>query len=306
MIQHYRSLADDPRIAAFARAIAQAVRPGDVVADIGCGLGTYAVLACRAGASQVLAVEAGPIVEVAREVVRDNGCADKVRFLSGLSTELEPPMRARVVIFEDYRLALTTPPVLRVVDDLRARWLEPGGVLLPARARQWLALVEDPAGRAELDRFADRDESICGVSLRPTRKRAFAEPTPRRVSKEALLGAPTLLREVELASAPVAFQKSAALTVVRDGSAHGLLVWLDLELAGDWHSNAPGAPSSAWSPLLFPLDPPLSLRAGEEVRCSLEAAPFGDEIVFRWSAELGHQRAASCSLDSLPLLSPSR
>src|SRR5205823_458687 len=58
MIEHYRQLIDDPvRLGAFQRAIAGVVRPGDVVADIGCGLGTYAIFAARAGARRVFAVE---------------------------------------------------------------------------------------------------------------------------------------------------------------------------------------------------------------------------------------------------------
>src|SRR5947208_2973116 len=132
MLRHYRALADDPRLPAFQRAIAEVVRPGDVVADIGCGLGTFAVFACHAGAARVWAVEQGPIVEVAREVVRANGCADRVKFLIGRSTAIEPPERARVVVFEDYRLELSSPEVLRTVADVQRRWLASGGVLIPS------------------------------------------------------------------------------------------------------------------------------------------------------------------------------
>lgn len=301
MIQHYRALADDPRISAFARAIGKTVRPGEVVADVGCGLGIYTVLACRAGAARVLSVEAGPILEIAREVVRDNRCQDRVRFLAGHSTELEPPERANVVLFEDYRLGLITPPVRRVVDDLCARWLAEGGALLPARARQWLAPVEDPAGRAEIDRFAGRGEAVAGVSLAPTRARAFCEPTSRRLDAGALLADPVLVREVQLVSAQVAFETNAELTVRRDGTLHGLLVWMDFELAGEWLSNAPGAPESAWRPLEFSVEPALSVRAGQRIRCRLQGAPFGDEVVHRWSVELDGRVISAHSLDSLPL-----
>jgi hypothetical protein len=249
----------------------------------------------------VWAVEEGPIVEVAREVVRANGCADKVRFLRGRSTEISPPERARVVIFEDYRLSLTTRATVEVVRDLRDRWLAPGGVILPGRARQLVALVEDPEGRAQLDRFADRGERVCGVSLEPTRKRAFAEPCSRRLKGEALLAPPLLVRDVAVEEAEVAFSVDGEAVVTRDGEVHGLLLWLELELAGQWHSNAPGAPSSAWAPMELALDPAVPVRAGDRVGIKLEAAPFGEDLVYRWSIEHGGRRISAHSLDSLPL-----
>ena len=136
MLQHYRTLLDDPvRLAHFARAIAATVRPGDVVADIGCGLGTFTVFACRAGAGRVYAVEESPIIELAREVVRFNDCADRVHFLPGLSTTLAVPERAHVALFEDYPTTLLAPPALHIVRDLVLRWLTPGGRLVPSSQR---------------------------------------------------------------------------------------------------------------------------------------------------------------------------
>lgn len=112
MIRRYRAMIDDPvRLAAFQDAITQVVRPGDVVVDLGCAMGNFSVFACRAGARRVYAVEASPIIEVAREVVRANGFSNRVRFLPGLSTAIDVPERAQVVIFEDYPATLLSPGV---------------------------------------------------------------------------------------------------------------------------------------------------------------------------------------------------
>ncbi|MDB4971168.1 MAG: putative methylase [Myxococcales bacterium] len=304
MLRHYRAMADDPRLDAFQRAIAAAVRPGDVVADVGCGLGIFSIFACRAGAARVLAVEEGPIVEVAREVVRANGCADRVQFLVGRSTTLAPPERARVVLFEDYRLELSTPAVVRTVADLQARWLAEDGVMLPGRVRQYLAAVEDPAGRKEIDRFADRGDLVSGVSLLPTRRRAFAEPFPRRLAAGALLGEPIVAREAAVADLQAAFAIDAHLTATRDGQLDGLLSWIDLQLGDTWLSNAPAAPRSAWTPLLFPFETPLTIRNNDVLQATFEVAPFDEALVFRWSAAAAGARVAAHSLDSLPLLRP--
>jgi protein arginine N-methyltransferase 1 len=306
MLRHYRAMADDPRLDAFQRAIAAVVRPGDIVADIGCGLGIFAVFACRAGAARVYAIEDGPIAEVAREVLRANDCADRVQLLIGRSTALAAPERARVVLFEDYRLELSTPSVMRTVADLHARWLEPGGVMLPSRARQLLAPVEDPAGRREIDRFADRNDVVSGVSLVPTRRRAFAEPFPRRLTAGALLAEPTVVRDLPVGELAPAFAFDGRVTASRDGQLDGLLLWMELQLGDAWLSNSPAAPRSAWNPLLFPFESPLTLCAGESLQLTFEAAPFDEALVFRWNAATADQRASAHSLDSLPLLRPPR
>src|SRR5262249_44311675 len=115
MLQHYRQLIDDPvRLGAFQRAITAVVSPGDVVADVGCGLGTYAIFAARAGARRVFAVDDSPIVEVAREVVRANDPQQVIEVVAGYSTAVTPPEPCDVAIFEDYLTTLVSPHQARV------------------------------------------------------------------------------------------------------------------------------------------------------------------------------------------------
>ncbi len=62
----------------------RAVRPGSRWLDLGTGTGVLAIVASRCGASRVLAVDVDPdAVEVAREVVRDNGDDAVVRVEPG-------------------------------------------------------------------------------------------------------------------------------------------------------------------------------------------------------------------------------
>jgi 16S rRNA G966 N2-methylase RsmD len=60
-----RMVADRPRTDAFAAAIREVVRPTDVVLDVGTGTGILAMLAARAGARKVYAVDQSDIADAA-------------------------------------------------------------------------------------------------------------------------------------------------------------------------------------------------------------------------------------------------
>jgi len=73
-------IADSGRVNAYAKAISAAVRPGDVVADIGCESGLLSLLACRSGARRVFAIEPDESIQLAREAALANGLGDSIEF----------------------------------------------------------------------------------------------------------------------------------------------------------------------------------------------------------------------------------
>ena len=67
-VEHARMLDDERRTGDYLAALAAAVRPSDVVLDIGAGSGVLAVAAAPAGARHVYAVDASDIAEVAERM----------------------------------------------------------------------------------------------------------------------------------------------------------------------------------------------------------------------------------------------
>src|SRR6266849_6424007 len=98
-------IADAGRFGAYAKAIAAAVRPGDTVAEIGCGPGVFSLLACRAGALRVFAIESDDSIHSARQLAASNGFTDRIEFFQGDSRKTELPERVNVIV-SDIRGAL--------------------------------------------------------------------------------------------------------------------------------------------------------------------------------------------------------
>ena len=90
------------RLEMYQRAIAETVKPGDAVCDLGTGTGILAFMACRAGARRVYAVEIGPVVELARLLSRENGFEDRIIFLDGLSNDIDLGERADVLVTDSF------------------------------------------------------------------------------------------------------------------------------------------------------------------------------------------------------------
>ncbi|TSC94016.1 MAG: protein arginine N-methyltransferase 1 [Parcubacteria group bacterium Licking1014_1] len=71
---HQTMLEDKSRMDAFLNALKELIIPGkSIVLDIGTGTGILAMMAAKFGAKQVFAIESYPIINIAREIARDNG-----------------------------------------------------------------------------------------------------------------------------------------------------------------------------------------------------------------------------------------
>jgi ribosomal protein L11 methyltransferase len=123
-----------------ARLLAESLRPGASVLDIGCGSGILSIAAALLGAGEVLGVDLDDTaIDVARENVAINGCADRVRIAKGdLLTGLS--------FMADVAVANLTADLIAVLaGDLRAHLKAGGcfiasGLLLERRASAVSAL----------------------------------------------------------------------------------------------------------------------------------------------------------------------
>jgi type I protein arginine methyltransferase len=275
-------LADEVRMQAYVRALRQTVKPGMVVLEIGTGPGIMAVLACHLGARRVYAIESSPIIQLARRIAAANGCADKIEFIEGVSTQVTAPIQADVIV-SDLRGAV---PLLEThipsIVDARRRFLAPGGTLVGRADKLWVAIVEAPV---QYSKFVDPwEHNSIGQDLTSARGMVVNDIHRLRPAAEQLLTSPNLWATLDYTRIEDPdVQGELAWRVKRDGTGHGIVVWFDVDLAdGVGFSTGPGSPEGVYPPLFLPWQEPVVLVAGQSVCVRLTAKLLEKGYFWRW------------------------
>lgn len=275
LIFHDLLLRDSARNRAFRRALAARVAPGASVLDIGAGTGLWAIEAARRGASRVVAIEKEPLlVSLIERLAIENGVADRVQVVLGDSRRVALPRQFDLIVSETVGNLGFDEGILSLVADARARFLRPGGAVIPDA----IALMAAPAHEGW--RPPLRAESFRSLALHVPR-----EPGRRRIR---LLAPPKALARIRLDAGPprprLDLSRLRGRWRVRDaGAIDAFMVWVEMELApGIRLSTRSG---TSWSPALYGVESLGTGTGAAEFRLSLA----GKES--RWHVQLETTRA---------------
>ena len=233
---HRTMIRDRTRTEAFKRAIDSVVRPGDIVLDFGAGSGILSVLAARAGAARVYAVEQTTMAVLAQEVAAANGVDEIVHVIQGDVSDIEPPEQVDVIVSEWLGGFGIDEGMLVPLIAARDRWLKPGGIMIPKSVTAWAALVHD----AYLEDMVDflRDNPY-GVDLEDLVEKTLNEihysgtfrhlaAADKRSQPGRLWTTDAELVTLEQAAAP--HEAETQLRVQERGTANALALWFSAEL----------------------------------------------------------------------------
>ncbi len=289
------------------------VRPGDVVVELGTGVGYFAVAAARCGAGHVYAIETNDAISLGPELAAANGCADRITFVHGHSRHQTLPELGDALIW-DLRgsLPLVNDQIASVA-DARTRLLRPGARLQNMRDILFAAPTEGPRRfRTELHDAADDSH---GIDRSPVFARSRTIAGSGDLANELLLAAGAEWFRIEWATV-VDADASGELVweAARDGAMDGLCVWFDAEMAGGARIlNAPDQPGTAYGRTFLPFYEPLAVLKGDRIEGKIRFKSMHGEYVTMWEARVvppagsgrAPVRAQRSSLDALAI-SPAR
>lgn len=273
-IEYHRTLlADRVRNAAFHAALARVIVKGETtVADIGAGTGFLGFLAAKLGAARVDLYEAAEVAGVARKLLRHNRLPH-CRIAQVHSTEVASPDRVDVVVCETLGNYPFEENIIATLNDARARFLAPGGVIIPSCVEQFVCPVTAERLYRELGIW---DEVGYGLDFAPAKAMSLNNIYVRWLAPDDLL---------EGGAAASAWDKvtfdrrnkttragEASWRARKPATIYGLALWWDAELApGVGLSTGPLAPRTHWEQLYLPALTPIAMQAGQTLRARLRS-----------------------------------
>ncbi len=290
--EHEEMLSDTVRVDAYHRGIHGNVQPGDVVVDLGTGTGLLAMMASRAGAARVYAVEHSDFIDVARDIAQHNGF-DNIEFVQANSREFTAPELVDVVLHEQMGDELFNENMLENLLDLKRRVLKPQGRILPGRFK----LFVEPVSFHEsmrVRRFWNIDLPD-GIDLTPMEHSLVAarydtgrtdQIWARPGSVADTLAEPQPILDLDLQeladTADIAIDHLVERTAAADMIVDGFCVWFEAEFDSvNRLTTSPLAPVTSWGNRLFRLDD--HIVAGETLRCHVHLGQLVEPST--WSAE---------------------
>jgi enediyne biosynthesis protein CalE3 len=259
-------LADQLRMRRYKEAIEALVRPGDIVADLGTGLGVLAMMAVRAGAARVYAIDnRANVVQLAAQIIEANHLSECITVLHADAREVQLDVPVDIILNELIGDFGTDENIYECVRAFADRNLKPDGKILPQTLRTLLMPVQY---RDEFRGIWRGDYHGLDLSLAmglPTQ----AEPVMRILREDPLpLAQPQVLEDIAFSRGMPARAVAYAgdFTVSTEGSLQGFMGYFEAELVpGITLANHPIYPSCHWQTWHWPLYPPLPVQPRQRI-----------------------------------------
>ena len=271
------------RLDLYSDAIARSIKPGDTVADLGCGFGVLGMLCLKHGASHVWGIDDSEALHVARETVQRSGLSERYTCIASSSYKADLRQKVDVIICDHIGHFGADYGIIAMLHDAQKRLLKPGGLVIPRELRMEVAAVSSKAQAARVNLWSGTGSLPEFHWLREksaNTKHIVDFAADEIVSDACDLGSITLGAE-----AAQFFHFSATLTAAKDAEMHGLAGWFDCLLGGDvWMNNSPLKESSIGrSQAFLPLEQPIAVSTGDQLAVTIKMRPC--DTMLAWTVE---------------------
>ena len=278
--EHAGYLTDTRKLSAYEQALSAVIATPNVsVLDLGAGSGVLGLLAARAGARVVYAVDSGPIIGAASEVAQRSLFANCIFHIRGRSTEVALPERVDVAVCDQIGGFVHDAGVLALFADARRRLLRPDGVLVPAGFRMFVAPARCKKVREQIDAWAS-----CPAGFDFSVFCELAVNTEHYVDGDQVLLLGPGIQVAEIRSDHTDSIKGGGVALVEvEGLCDGIVGWFEAELGGGAvltnHPDDPGR-MRRWCNF-YPLTESVRVEEGDTVDVHVDVRPLLKAVTWR-------------------------
>jgi protein arginine N-methyltransferase 1 len=275
---HEEMLKDEARTGTYKKAILRNrhLFQGKVVLDVGCGTGILSFFAVRAGAAHVYGIDCADIIDQAQQIVDRNGFSDRVTLIKGKVEEVQlPVLKVDIIISEWMGYFLLYESMLDTVLFARDKWLTPGGLIFPDRARIYVTAIQDTKGKADKIEFW---RNVYGINMSVMRGRALQEPLVDTVESSSVVSSMCPVLEIDLNTVTLQdldFLSTYRLQFHQNTQVDALLAWFEVNFSACHKplilSTSPKYSSTHWKQVIFYLDTGVQVNVGDILNGSIAA-----------------------------------
>lgn len=281
--QYCWMIADEFHSQPFVQILRESVTNDSIVLDIGCGTGIYSLLACQFGAKKVYAVEPNPLIHLAKNFAAQYGCQNKIEFIENISTEIELPEPADVLICD---LHVDTPfnelSVASII-DARKRLLKPDAILIPRKDTMYFALAEcKDFFEKNISRYLRDYYGINMSSAKRLLTNRMLHPDKKDITQ---FSEPKIFATLDYATLEeVSFSSQLDWEIKNKGTIHGLLGWFECELGKNIEiSNELDNQQTVYGVPFFPFDEAVEVEVGDRVEVNLSVNLENISYIWNWN-----------------------
>jgi hypothetical protein len=263
-LEMQRQLLGDPvRNEAFARAIANTVRPGDRVIDLGAGTGYLGFLALQAGAGKVVFIEENGILGAAVHMAEQLGVSHRCEFYEFHSSQLKFTQKASVIICETLGSFAFEEHLIENWRDAE-RWASPSTRWLPSSVEVFVGCVIGLEFHKTIDIWSGIPGSLPWNTLRHV---SLSRPYAQRIPADTLLKpCPSLIRVCPTQTLSSRWESRAEWILPQDTEIFGFCLFWEAKLdKTEILSTSPKHASTHWKQLYLPLESSLEANSGDRV-----------------------------------------
>jgi hypothetical protein len=280
--EHRLYLSDIPRLEAYRAALDVVVSDGDIVVDLGAGSGILGLLACRAGAGKVYAMEHTSLIDLTRQIAAENGQAERIVHIKNVSTRATLPERADVICCDQIGRFGFEAGVFGYFADALKRFAKPDARFVPSHIEFFVAPVAVPERAVDV---AFWERPVMGFQFQSAKEIARNSGYPCRLQPSHMLGGAQQLAR-RPTSSDESFSGRVQLIVERPGVLDGLGAHFRAQLAdGVFVTNCPTADDRIdRRNVLLPIGASVQVEEGDRVDVRMHFIPR--ETLLSWNVRV--------------------
>ena len=255
---HRMLLEDSVRTNAYREAIYKTVKKGDTVIDLGTGTGILSFFSYKAGAKKIYAIECADVIEVAKQIAKENKMADKIIFLNANSRLVRIPERVDVLVSDCTGHYVFGGNMISAVADIRDKFLKQDGCVMPNYISMYLVPVDSVSHYNYVNYWKG---NLYGIDFTPAQKIANNNVYFTTFDAKSLICAPANICNINLSKdfPNEMMNVKVDFLIPHSCRMHGLCGWFDVRLCNRVHfSTSPYNKTTGWKQLFFHLEEEIS------------------------------------------------